>query len=65
MTKKIVALGLISTYIVGLITLAQFEVPGNPTIYTQEQTQVIVADEVSNPIRDGAFLIVNSGDSGA
>lgn len=64
MMKKIVLLWIISTYILGLITWAQFEVPGNPTIYTTEQEQAITADGISNPIRDGAFFVVNSGDSG-
>jgi len=61
--KKIILLSIVSTYIVGLTTLAQFEVPGNPTIYTTEQEQAITADGISNPIRDGAFFVVNSGDS--
>lgn len=62
--KKILLLWIITTYIVGLYSLAQFEVPGSATIYTEEQTQVISADELSNPIREGAFFVVNSWDSG-
>jgi len=50
--KKIVLLGIITAYIVGLSSLAQFEVPGNATIYKEEQTQVINADDLSNPIRE-------------
>jgi hypothetical protein len=63
MMKKTVFLGMIITYIVGLSSLAQFEVPGDPTIYTEEQTQVLNADDISNPIRDGAFKVINAEDS--
>jgi hypothetical protein len=62
MTKKIAFMITIGAYIIGLTTLAQFEVPGNPTIYTQEQVQVITADGISNPIRDGAYKIINTED---
>ncbi|PJA48070.1 MAG: hypothetical protein CO170_03870 [candidate division SR1 bacterium CG_4_9_14_3_um_filter_40_9] len=61
--KKIVLLGIITAYIVGLSSLAQFEVPGNATIYTEEQTQVINADDLSNPIREGAYKVINAEDN--
>lgn len=61
--KKTLLIWIITTYIVGLITLAQFEVPGNPTIYTQDQTQVVTAEGISNPIREWAFKVINAEDT--
>lgn len=63
MIKKTTLLGIISIYMISLYTLAQFEVPGNPTIYTQEQEQAITAEGISNPIREGAYKVVNAEDN--
>jgi len=46
----------------GTSVSAQFEVPGSATIYTEEQQQVINADELSNPIREGAYKVINAED---
>jgi hypothetical protein len=59
--KKIASISMIAIF-VGL-SFAQFEVPGNATIYTQEQIQAISADGISNPIREGAYKVINAEDS--
>ncbi|MBU0626216.1 hypothetical protein KKH82_02025 [Patescibacteria group bacterium] len=61
MIKKITLLAIMTAFLG--ISFANFEVPGNSTIYTEDANQVLEANEISNPIRDGAFKVINAEDS--
>ena len=39
---------------------AQFEIPGDSTIYTTDPSQALNAQDISNPLREGAYKIINA-----
>lgn len=43
-------------------TIAVFEIPWNPTIYTSDPKQILDAEWINNPMRDWAFKIINAQD---
>ena len=47
----------------GSITHAQLDIPGRPTIYSDSQDQYIQANNINNPIRDGAYAAIKNPDS--
>ncbi|MDD3263209.1 MAG: hypothetical protein PHR61_05225 [Candidatus Absconditabacteria bacterium] len=44
------------------ICSAQLEIPGESTIFNNNQDQYIDANDISNPIRDGAYAAIKSPD---
>jgi hypothetical protein len=41
-------------------SFAELQIPGNPTIYNEDQGQYIEASDISNPIRDWAYWAINN-----
>ncbi len=41
---------------------AQLEIPGQPTIYNESQTQYLQADGLDNPLRAGAYAAIKNPD---
>jgi len=42
---------------------AQLEIPGEPTIYNESQTQYLKADGLDNPLRAGAYAAIKNPES--
>lgn len=60
--KKIILLLCICIIEFGSIN-AQLQLPGNPTIYTTDSNDVLNTQDINNPIRDGAYKVINAEDS--
>ena len=41
-------------------SFAELQIPGNPTIYNEDQGQYIEASDISNPIRDWAYGAISN-----
>ena len=42
---------------------AQFEIPGDNTIYNQDPSQALNAEWIDDPLRQGAFKVINAQDN--
>jgi hypothetical protein len=42
---------------------AQLEIPGQPTIYNENQAEYLQADGLDNPLRAGAYAAIKNPDS--
>jgi hypothetical protein len=43
---------IISLFAIFQISKAEFEIPGSPTIYTENESEILNSDNLNNPIRD-------------